>query len=120
MEWWMVFIIIMGLLFILYATGMPVAFCFLILNIIGIILFMGGGAGLNQYILTLRGSVASFIMLPLVLFTLMGEFLVQTGIAMELIDTLDKWMGRLPGRLGLVAVASGVVLAALSGSSMAS
>jgi tripartite ATP-independent transporter DctM subunit len=120
MEWWMVFVIIMGLLFLLYSTGMPVAFCFLILNIIGVIVFMGGEAGLNQLILTLRGSVASFIMLPLVFFTLMGEFLVQTGIAMNLIDTLDKWLGRLPGRLALVAVGSGVVLAALSGSSLAS
>ena len=120
MEWWMVFAIIMGLLFLLYSTGMPVAFCFLILNIIGVIVFMGGEAGLNQFILTLRGSVASFVMLPLVFFTLMGEFLVQTGIAMNLIDTLDKWLGRLPGRLGLISVASGVILAALSGSSLAS
>jgi tripartite ATP-independent transporter DctM subunit len=112
--------LIMLLLFVLFTTGIPVAFCFLILNIVGLFLFVGGEAGLNQFILTLRGSVASFIMLPLVLFTLMGELLVQTGIAMNLIDTLDKWMGRLPGRLGLVSVASGVILAALTGSSLAS
>jgi tripartite ATP-independent transporter DctM subunit len=41
-------------------------------------------------------------------------------MAINAIDTLDKWMGRLPGRLGLLAVGSGVLIATLSGASMAS
>ncbi len=59
-----------------------------------------------------------FSLLPVPLFILMGEVLFHSGLAFRAIDVLDKWMGRLPGRLGLVAVGSGAILAALSGSSM--
>jgi TRAP-type C4-dicarboxylate transport system permease large subunit len=34
-------------------------------------------------------------------------------------ETLEKWMGRIPGRLSLLTVAGGVIFATLSGSSMA-
>jgi tripartite ATP-independent transporter DctM subunit len=37
-----------------------------------------------------------------------------------MMDTLDKWIGRVPGRLGLEAVAGGSIFATLSGSSAAS
>ena len=37
-----------------------------------------------------------------------------------MIDTVDKWIGRLPGRLSLVAVGGGTLFATLSGSGMAS
>jgi tripartite ATP-independent transporter DctM subunit len=50
----------------------------------------------------------------------MGELLVHSKIANDVMDALDKLMGRLPGRLSLLAVATGTVIAALTGSSMSS
>jgi tripartite ATP-independent transporter DctM subunit len=50
----------------------------------------------------------------------MGELLVHSNIAVDVMDALDKLMGRLPGRLSLLAVATGTVIAALTGSSMSS
>ncbi len=41
------------------------------------------------------------------------------GIAQNMMETLEKWMGRVPGRLSLLAVVGGVLFATLSGSSMA-
>ncbi|MFC2069524.1 TRAP transporter large permease subunit, partial [Chloroflexota bacterium] len=41
-------------------------------------------------------------------------------IAPFMIDALDKWLGRLPGRLGLLAVSGGTIFATLTGVSMAS
>src|SRR4030043_2179633 len=41
------------------------------------------------------------------------------GIAQNMMETMEKWMGRLPGRLGLLAVGGGVLFATLSGSAMA-
>ncbi len=41
------------------------------------------------------------------------------GIAHNMMETLEKWMGRVPGRLSLLAVVGGVIFATLSGSSMA-
>jgi tripartite ATP-independent transporter DctM subunit len=37
-----------------------------------------------------------------------------------MMDAVDKWLGRLPGRLGLEAVAGGTILSTLTGASMAS
>jgi tripartite ATP-independent transporter DctM subunit len=50
----------------------------------------------------------------------MGEVMLCAGIAPHVMDALDSWMGRLPGRLALLAVAAGTLFAMLTGSSMAS
>lgn len=121
MEWWLALLILIGGLLFLFALGIPVAFAFLIIDIIGVILFCSGEGGLRQILaLGLRASVLSFTYLPLVLFVLMGAVLFHSGIALNAVDAIDKWLGRVPGRLGLLAVVSGVLLAALSGVSMAS
>jgi len=49
----------------------------------------------------------------------MGEVMFLFGIAHNMMETLEKWMGRVPGRLSLLAVVGGVLFATLSGSSMA-
>jgi tripartite ATP-independent transporter DctM subunit len=120
MEWWVALAFLLGGLLVFFVLGMPVAFCFLIINLAAAIVFWGGEAGIRQLMLSLYGSIASFTLLPLMLFILMGEILFETGMALETIDTLDKWLGRLPGRLGLLAVGAGTLLATLTGASMAS
>lgn len=120
MEWQLALLIIVGSLLILMAAGMPVAFCFLVVNIMGLFLFWGGEAGLRQFALSIRESVSTFALLPLPLFILMGEVTFYAGIAPNMIDTLDKWLGRLPGRLSLLAVTVGTLLATLSGVSFTS
>ncbi|MBN2034791.1 MAG: TRAP transporter large permease, partial [Deltaproteobacteria bacterium] len=49
----------------------------------------------------------------------MGELMFHSGIANNSIDVMDKWLGRLPGRLSLLAAGAGVLFAALSGSTVA-
>ncbi len=120
MEWWMALLIILGSLIVLMLTGLPTAFCFLMVNFAGVFILMGGQSGFNLLILGIRSSVASFTLLPLLLFMLMGAVLFDSGIAPVMIEALNKWLGRLPGRLGLLAVLSGTLFATLSGSSMAS
>jgi tripartite ATP-independent transporter DctM subunit len=80
----------------------------------------GGHNGLDQIILSIYGSVINFTMLPIPLFILMGELMFRSGVAPKMIETLDKWIGALPGRLSLMAVLSGTLFSTLSGSSMAS
>jgi len=48
----------------------------------------------------------------------MGEVMFHSGVAPRMMDVVDKWMGRLPGRLGLVAVGGGTLFATLSGSAV--
>jgi tripartite ATP-independent transporter DctM subunit len=102
------------------ATGMPVALCFMLINVIGAYVFFGGSIGLNQLIRSIYSSLTTFVLLPIPLFILMGELLFHSGIAVQVIEVLDKWLGRLPGRLGLLAVLSGTIFAALTGASVAS
>lgn len=42
-----------------------------------------------------------------------------SGIATQMLTVIDKWLGRLPGRLGLLAVSGGTLLSTLTGNSMA-
>jgi tripartite ATP-independent transporter DctM subunit len=119
MEWWMTFVLILSLLIFLFFLSVPVAFCFLFVNVLFAYLFWGGEMGLTQLVLSIARSITSFSLLPVPLFLLMGEVMFLFGIAQHMMDTLEKWMGRIPGRLSLLAVAGGVLFATLSGSSMA-
>ncbi len=112
-------LLIFGSLTILFALGMPVAFAFMLINIVGWFLFFSGEAGLRQLVLSIFSSVATYALFPVVFFSLMGEIMLHSGIAINMIDTLDKLLGRLPGRLSLLAVGTGTMLASMSGSSLA-
>jgi len=101
------------------ATGMPVAFCFMLINVVGMYVFFGM-TGLEQLVISMYRTLNSFILLPVPLFILMGEVMFHSGIAPVLIRTLDKWLGRLPGRLSLLAVGAGTLFSTLTGTSLAS
>ena len=120
MEWPFILLLLFGSLLILMATGMPIAFCFMLINVVGVFLFFGGTAGLEQLILSIYTSLATFVLLPVLLFILMGELTFQSGLATDIINVVDKWLGRLPGRLALLSVGAGALLSALTGASMAS
>ncbi len=120
MEWQLALLLIFGSLLILMASGMPVAFTFMFVNVMGALVFWGGGAGLGQLILSLRQSITTFTLMPLPLFILMGEVVFHSGLAPLVIDAVDKWLGRLPGRLGLLAVGAGAIFATLTGTGMGS
>lgn len=102
------------------ASGMPVAFSFMLISIVGMYVFFGGTAGLEQLIVSINTSLTTFVLLPVPLFIFMGELMFHSGMAPLLVETLDKWLGRLPGRLGLLAVSSGTLFATLTGTSIAS
>lgn len=120
MEWYLTLLLIFGSLVILMMTGLPVAFCFMLINVVGMYVFLGGMAGLEQLSISIFTTLNTFILLPIVLFVLMGEVMFHSGIAPVLIATLDRWLGRLPGRLSLLAVAAGTLFSTLTGTSLAS
>ncbi len=118
MEWPLILLLILGSFLIQLFIGMPVAFAFLSTNLIGVILFMGGEIGLKQIVLSMASSVASYSLPAVALYMLMGEAMFLTGIAPRMIEVLDEWIGRAPGRLSLEATAAGTVFATLSGSAV--
>jgi tripartite ATP-independent transporter DctM subunit len=99
--------------------GLPVALSFLVINLVGALLFLGGEAGLTQFARNSVGSVASFSLTPIPLFILMGEVLFHTGLAVKVIDGVERLIRQVPGRLAVVAVVAGTVFSAISGSTIA-
>jgi TRAP-type mannitol/chloroaromatic compound transport system permease large subunit len=113
MEWWGVLIFFIGGLIVLLMSGFPVAFAFLLIDFLGILVFMGP-LGLEQVTLHVYTSLSTFALAPVPLFILMGELMFHSKIADNTIDVLDRWLGRLPGRLGILAASSGTIRASSS------
>jgi len=107
-------------LVVLMLTGMPIALCFLFINVAGAIVFFGWPGGLDQMILSIYSSLATFTIAPIPLFIVMGELMFHSGLGGNVVATVDQWLGRLPGRQSLLAVGAGVLLATLTGASVAS
>ena len=118
MEWWLVLGLFLGGLLLLLLLGFPIAFAFLLVDFVGVYLYMGLG-GLSHMTLNIYTSLSTFNIAPVPLFILMGELMFHSKMAYDTIDVLDRWLGRVPGRLGLLAATSGTIFAATSGSTMA-
>lgn len=119
MEWYWALALMLGLLVAFLGVGLPVAFTFFAINFIGAWIFLGGEAGMVQAARGTVGAIALFALAPIPLFILMGEIMFQTGMASRAIDAIDRIIARLPGRLSLVAIVSGTIFSALTGSSLA-
>lgn len=118
MEWWLFLIVIVGIFLFMLAAGLPVFLAFTVVDVLGIYFLWGGAAGLGQLIHSIFSSISTFVLLPVPLFVLMGELLFYSGTFITALDTLDKWMGRIPGRLCLLSVSGATLFSTLSGSSM--
>lgn len=120
MEWLFNLCVLLGLMLFFFATGLPVGISLLISNLIA--LFVWGG-GASNFFMVVSGAVSilnSFVLVPVALFVFMGQILFRSGIVRIVIDALDNWIGNLPGRLSLLCVVTGTLLATISGSSTAS
>ena len=119
MTWWLAASVLFGALTALFLAGLPAAFAFFGINIVGAWIYLGKEAGLVQLIRNGIVSITSFSLTPIPFFILMGEVLFHTGVAMKAIDAIDRLIWRVPGRLSVVAVVAGTVFSAISGSTIA-
>jgi tripartite ATP-independent transporter DctM subunit len=119
MSWQLAAWLMLGGSTLLLFIGMPVALTFIAINIVGAWLYMGGEIGLSQLARSSVISLTSFSLTPIPLFVLMGEILFHTGLALKVIDGIERLITRVPGRLAVVAVVSGTVFSAISGSTIA-
>ncbi|NRA02664.1 MAG: TRAP transporter large permease subunit [Myxococcales bacterium] len=61
------------------------------------------------------GTMSSYSLVPLPLFIFMGHMLDKSGIAVELLRSIQRVLGRVPGGLALGVTFLGVILAASTG-----
>jgi tripartite ATP-independent transporter DctM subunit len=119
MTWTEASLFLFGGLIVLMGFGLPVAFAFLALNVIGALVFLGGEPGLAQLARNAVQSVISFSLTPIPFFVLMGEILFHTGVAMKAIDAIALLVRRVPGRLAVIVIVAGTIFSAISGSTIA-
>jgi tripartite ATP-independent transporter DctM subunit len=118
MHWSILLLSIIGGFILISGMGVHVAVAFLLVNLVAV-LALQGEVGLYTVAESIWPGLANFDLLPIPMFVLMGELIFRSGIGFRMIDGIGIWLGRLPGRLGLLAVASGTVFGAMSGSSVA-
>lgn len=119
LPWYAAAPLLVGIVLLFMAMSLPVAFAFLLANVICGLIFIGGFASLTQLIANAATAVSNFTLAPIPLFVIMGELFFHTGLAFRVFDALDKCLGRVRARLSYIAVGGGTIFAMLSGSSMA-
>jgi tripartite ATP-independent transporter DctM subunit len=119
MEWWLVISLLFGGMVFLLLTNLPIAFAFLVVNMVAAYFFLGGIPGLIAVVTGVFSSITTFTLLPVPFFILMGELIFHSGLGLNAVNVLDKWLGKLRGRLSILAIIMGVIIGALSGSTIA-
>ena len=119
MEWWLIISLLFGGMVLMLLTNLPIAFAFLVVNMVAAYFFLGGIPGLIAVVTGVFTSITTFTLLPVPFFILMGELIFHSGLGLNAVNVLDKWLGNLRGRLSLLAIIMGVIIGALSGSTIA-
>src|SRR5256885_2694957 len=119
MRWTSAACLLLGGSPVLLFLGLPVAFSFLVINLVGAWLWLGGEPGMVQLARNSVSPVMSFSLTPIPLFILMGEILFHTGLAVKVIEGVERLIAQVPGRLAVVAVVAGTIFSAISGSTIA-
>ncbi|HXV06696.1 MAG TPA: TRAP transporter large permease [Burkholderiales bacterium] len=119
MIWYATAALLFGCLAAVFLIGLPAAFSFFAINVVGAWYYLGGEAGLAQLVRNGVAAITNFSLTPIPFFVLMGEVLFHTGVAMKAIDAIERLIRRVPGRLAVVAVVAGTVFSAISGSTIA-
>lgn len=118
MSWALFLLFAFGLLLALLFAGVRIFAAFLALNLIGLVLLLGP-RGFGLFANSIFETATSASLMTVALFVLMGEILFRSGTVGVLFDSIDRLVGRLPGRLYVVTIALSTVFGALSGSAVA-
>jgi C4-dicarboxylate transporter, DctM subunit len=107
-------------LFVLLFLGMPIGVGLAFTGFFGFAYFFGFQGALNQLGTVPFTSAASYGMVVVPLFILMGDFAYRSGMTREAFKTAYALFGRLPGGLAISTIGACAAFAACTGSSIAS
>lgn len=118
MEWWLIVTLLFGGLLVAFFSNIAIGISFLLLDIIAMYFVVGPGFS-DQLVRSIYDSLVTFSLTPIPLFVFMGAVLFNSGLALRALDSIEKWLGRIPGRLSILSILSGALFASLSGSTIA-
>ena len=118
MGWEATLIVSLLLLLAAFLTGAPLFVAFLVINLTGVVIFIGPAAfGMVANSIFDTANYADLATIPL--FVLMAEILFRSGSVDILFDAVDKIVGKVKGRQYVLTISLSTVFGALSGSGMA-
>jgi tripartite ATP-independent transporter DctM subunit len=115
----MIVFIMVSSFFILFALGIPIAFCLGVATLATMMMTMDFLPAVTTIAQRMAGGLNSFALLAIPLFILSGQLMAQGGIARRVIDFSKAMIGSLPGGLAFVNVVSCMLFGAISGSAVA-
>ena len=106
-------------LFFLLALRMQIGFAMALVGFGGFAVLSSFGSGLAILGFEPYQTVSSYTLSVIPLFMLMGQFANHSNLGTEIYETVNKWIGFLPGGLAMATVGACAMFAAISGSSLA-
>ena len=107
------------LLLVLLAIGVPIAFAMAFTGILGLWIVEGPIPTMAHAALIPWEHGRDFIFVAVPLFVLMGQLFYHAGLASDLYESLQKWVGRVPGGMAIASVLACGGFGAVTGSSIA-
>ena len=104
---------------VLFCLRLPIAFALGFSGFIGYWMLKGFDVALARLGIAGYTTMMSFVLSPIAVFILMGEFVVISGLGSDLFEAGWRWLGRTPGSLAIGSVFACAVFAAMCGVSVA-
>ncbi len=112
-------LVLVVLMFAVFAAGLEVALALGLVGVLGLLWFKGWTIGLGVVGSVAWSNATSFSFVAVPLFVFMSAILLHSGIGRGLYTAMARWVAFLPGGLAVASVFSCAVFAAVSGSSVA-
>ncbi|HVN98253.1 MAG TPA: TRAP transporter large permease [Syntrophorhabdaceae bacterium] len=112
-------IIALGLVLILFLTGIELGFAMILIGFLGFGYLISWQASLNLLAKDFFDVLDTYSFTVIPLFVLMGQVAFNSGIAKRLFDATNKFMGHVPGGLAMATVAGATAFKSICGSSPA-
>jgi len=107
------------ILLLLIFLGVPIYLSLAFTGVVGIIILMNLDAALVTLVSLADYWGCNWLMVTIPLFILMGEFAYHSGTSRDLYEAAHRFLGHLPGGLGMATTAACTAFGAVSGSSLA-
>ena len=118
MDWASTLGLLVGLLLLFFAIGVPVFAAFLTICV-GFVMLKYGAIGFGMVTNSIVSSISTISLTTVPLFILMGEIMFRSGSTDYLFDAVNRVLGRIHGRLFYLVIALSTIFGALSGSIVA-
>ncbi|MDX5357881.1 MAG: TRAP transporter large permease [Rhodobacterales bacterium] len=107
------------ILFVLLFAGIPISFALIIVGVLGVTAIIGFDPAMAMLGQVFFDTARSYTLSVVPLFLLMGNFIVQSGVADEIYDAAYAWLRHRKGGLAMATIAACGGFSSVCGSSLA-